>query len=359
MKVAMLSKGWTGYQDAAFAALAARGVELLVVYPDAMENTSFDAFRVDSYAETFVYDKVEGPSLDVVQRVVDFDPDVVVSVSWEVATFRRVLHELRARALRVLWMDNVWRGTLRQRVGVMISPVYLHRTFDAVMVPSDRTEQFARRLGFRADDVIRGSLPADTELFGGEPRRPDSFSEPGSFLGVLRLVEHKGADILAAAYRKYRTMTESPWDLELVGMGPLEPDFAGIEGVKLHGFLQPPAVAELMRSVSAFVNPARLDPYAVVMQEAAAACLPILTSDKVGAAPSMVQDGYNGWTFCAEDVDSLAQALHRMSSQTHERLAEMSRMSYHLAQRLSPEGWARNLEEEARLRLARMGRPTP
>lgn len=351
----MLSKGWTGYKDAAFAALTARGVDVLAVYPTHMQDTAFGGLAVETFAETFTFDADAGPDAEaLVRRVQEFKPDVVIATGWEVPYFRKVMHAVDPGVLRVLWMDNVWRATLKQRGGMLIAPVYLHRTFDCVMLPSDRTEDFARRLGFGPDDVIRGSNPADVAVFERTPRTPDSFTRPGSFLSVLRLVHHKGADVLAAGYREYRTMTTEPWDLDVVGLGPMASDFLGVDGVRMHGFLQPPQVAELMHRSSAFVNPARLDPYAVVMQEAAAACLPILTSHKVGAAPSMVQDGYNGWTFQAEDAPSLARALHRMSTQPSTRLAEMSAMSHLISQRLSPEGWARNLEEEAELRLARL-----
>ena len=59
-----------------------------------------------------------------------------------------------------------------------------------------------------------------------------------------------------------------------------------------------------------------------------------------------MQDGFNGWTVPAGDIDELASAMRRMSDASPERLGEMSDGSRALAGRLTPKLWARNLHEE-------------
>jgi glycosyltransferase involved in cell wall biosynthesis len=71
----------------------------------------------------------------------------------------------------------------------------------------------------------------------------------------------------------------------------------------------------------------------------------------VGAVPSLLQDGFNGWTVAAGNVASLASAMERMANLPVERLAAMSDGSRALASRLNPTIWARNLHEEIERRL--------
>jgi glycosyltransferase involved in cell wall biosynthesis len=273
--------------------------------------------------------------------------------SWEIKAYRKALAALPDRVLRVLWMDNIWRGTARQWVGRLIAPRYLHPLFDVAMVPSDRSEFFAKRLGYGASKVIRGCTPADTETFSTTGRTGQELAAHGRFVTAMRLVHHKGADVLAEAYRGYRELVEEPWELHVVGIGPMATCFEGVPGVRMLGFLQPDELAKEMLESSCFINPSRLEPYAVVLQEAAACGLPIICTDFIGAAPTMVQDGYNGWVVPGGDAAALAAAMARMSTLPVDRLEAMSETSLAFAKRLSPAGWALNVHEEISRRLPR------
>jgi glycosyltransferase involved in cell wall biosynthesis len=352
VRVAMLAKGWSGYLDAPFRRLADRGVELLVCYPRSNPDTGFSPYAVHEYAQALPWTDVP-PVADVVQAVTAFAPDAVITHSWEMPGYRATLRTLPPEVLRVVMMDNVWRGTPKQWAGMATSRFYLHPLFEVAMVPSERTEFFAHRLGFPPDRIIRGALTADTGTFHSGPRTGVELAGRRRFLSALRLVHHKGADVLAEAYAGYRSLVEDPWQLDVIGMGPMREHFRDIPGVVMHGFRQPDELAELMRESSCYVNPSRIDPYAVVLHEATSSGLPVLTSDYVGAAPTMVQDGYNGWMVARERPDLLAEAMARMSTVGAERLEEMSAISRNLATRLSPEGWARNLHEELERRLGR------
>lgn len=350
LRVAMLAKGWTGYLDAAFRALGDRGVELLVVRPRLMDDTDFRFSTTTGYAKVVEYAAAPDARL-LQQEVAAFAPDAVLVHSWEVDAYRQVLRSLPPDVLKVLWMDNIWRGTARQWLGRVTARRYLHPLFDVAMVPSDRSEFFARRLGYGPDRVIRGCTPADTTTFATGPRAGSELGSRRAFLTAMRLVHHKGPDVLAEAYRIYRDLVPDPWELRIAGIGPMEEVFRGVPGVRLLGFTQPEELAEAMREASCFINPSRMEPYAVVLQEAAASGLPIICTDFVGAAPTMVQDGYNGWVVPGADPSALAQAMSRMSGSDAQRLEEMSTVSRAFGGRLSPEGWARNLEEEITRRL--------
>ncbi len=351
MRVAILATGWAGFNDAACRELAARGVELLIATEDQTANTEYASHRHDEYAtlHTWRDDPAPGEVRDAVRA---FAPDAVLMHSWHYAPFREAVKALPAGTLRVLWMDNIWRNVPKQWLGRAVAPWWVRSLFDAVMVPSDRTEHFARRLGFGEADVIRGSLSADTTVFGSGPRDGAEIADRRRFLAALRLVHHKGADVLAEAYRAYRSRVDEPWALDVAGIGPMADCFDAIPGVGMLGFQQPTDVARLMQESSCLVVPSRVEPYGVTLHEGALSGLPIVSTYFVGAAPFFVQDGLNGWTVPGDDADALAEAMARITAAGPDRLAGMSDVSRALGARTSSAGWARHLHEQLSWRTA-------
>jgi glycosyltransferase involved in cell wall biosynthesis len=316
-----------------------------------MVDTAFGELGTRDFAQVHAWQEQPRPD-ELVALVEEFAPDAVIMTSWNFSpAYRAVMKAVPRRVVRLLIMDNLWRAAPRQWLGRLTHRWYVDPVADAALVPSDRTEFYARRLGFGPADIIRGSISADTELFCAAPVEAEVIAERRRFLYVGRLVDHKGADLLAAAYARYRELAEDPWQLDVAGIGPLEPLLRDIPGVVLHGFLQPAQVAELMREVSCFVLPSHIEPYGAVVHEAAASALPILCSDFCGAAPAFVQDGINGWMVPAGDVERWAEAMVTMSSLAPDRLASMSAVSRALSLRLSPEGWAQHLTDELERRL--------
>lgn len=363
MRIALLINGMTGYLDAEFRALADLGHQLLLVTPgdpkvaiEAMNDTAFTVLdRAAEYAEVEAWSAQPSPA-DLVARVRRFEPDAVLMTAWNFSpAYRAVMKDVPDRVVRVMYMDNLWRAAPRQWLGRLTHRFYVRPVADAALVPSDRTEFYARRLGFAPADIIRGGAVGDTTLFTSPRREAAELASRRSFLYVGRLVDHKGADVLAAAYRRYRELATDPWDLQVVGIGPLEPLLRELPGVHLHGFVQPPAVAELMRSVSALLLTSHIEPFGVVVHEAAASGLPLLVTEFSGAAPVFVQDGYNGWQVTSGNIEQWARTMVRMSSLPPERLADMSEVSRSLSRRASPAGWALNLTEELERRAAAGG----
>jgi glycosyltransferase involved in cell wall biosynthesis len=97
-----------------------------------------------------------------------------------------------------------------------------------------------------------------------------------------------------------------------------------------------------------------IEPYGVVVHEAAVAGLPVLCTDFAGAAAGLMQDSYNGWIVAAGDVEEWAQAMARMSGLPPERLESMSAASRILGARITPSGWAQNVHERLARRRAEL-----
>lgn len=134
-----------------------------------------------------------------------------------------------------------------------------------------------------------------------------------------RMMPVKRPDIAIEAFARIAARRPE-WDLVMVGDGPLrEPTEAAVppaiaDRVLWTGFLNDPAdVAAICRQSDVLALPSDHEPWGVVIVEAAAAELAIVTTDVVGAAPELVREGRNGATFPPGDAAAMADALLRVT----------------------------------------------
>src|SRR5439155_24285341 len=147
-----------------------------------------------------------------------------------------------------------------------------------------------------------------------------------------------------AGYRK--AAGPDPWDLVLLGDGPLRPEVdrligeLGLTGaVHLPGFQQYPDQPAFYGRAGAFVHASTSEPWGLVVNEAMAAGLPILVSDRCGCAPDLVADGVNGFTFAPQDHARLAGLMSRIAADP-DRRAAMGRASRARIGQWGPERFA-------------------
>jgi glycosyltransferase involved in cell wall biosynthesis len=72
-------------------------------------------------------------------------------------------------------------------------------------------------------------------------------------------------------------------------------------------------LARMYVDADVFVLLSRHEPWGVAVIEAAASGLPLMLSDRVGAAPDLLVEGENGFLVPADDVEAAAAALKRLA----------------------------------------------
>lgn len=350
MNVAFLMTSVPGYFAACISSLAALdGTNVLLVCEAPIPAAPYDPAEVTpGGAEVRTFESVpDGPT--VVGLLKGFEPDVVVVTGWQVRAFRFALRRLPPGTVRVLMMDNQWLGTVKQWVGVAISPWYLHRLFDIAFLPGHKQEVFANKLGFNNSQIWRGVYSCDYPRFAGAPQ-PD---RQDVFLFVGRFVKEKGVQYLAEAYTAYRRTSENPWGLEVYGTGPEAYRFDGIEGIEKNDFAQPSDLPRVYRRSGCLVLPSLFEPWGAVVHEATSSGLPVICSTACGAAPYLVEDGVNGYLVEPGNAAELTEALQRFSSLEPARRQQMGDMSSRLAARYTPERWASLFRERAERAVSR------
>jgi len=282
------------------------------------------------------------------------DPVAVVVHGWSHPVHRAAAAWLRRRRrahVGIMCGDST-KNTRRQGFGRVIARKWylelykrwLLRGFDAAFVSGDLAQAYFESLGMPSDriflkvDVVGNryfletadATRAERARFAAQYRTPERF-----FFFPSRLLELKNHLRLVDAYARYAERAgERAWHLLFVGGGPMEgPVDARIAAlgdprVQRRPFAQIEDVARYYGLASALIFPSWSETWGLIVNEAAAAALPLLVSDNCPVSRHLVVPGENGWTFDPLDVEALAQAMHRMSSlpdDERERLGAASR----------------------------------
>lgn len=337
MKILILWSGLSDYSISCYKELSTRsGVEIHLVYQPVKSSAPFDPFDLSFCKSATVDDNKDKRGL--IARCVSIEPDAIVMASWNYSQYMEISKLCKAKGTYVLsTFDGQWLGTIKQRIGIATSNIFLKPRIDNFLVPGDRQSHFARLLGY--NNPLNGLYCANTSRFTNIPK-----SRPKKFLFVGRLVEIKGVKELLEAYSIYRTTCSNPWGLIVAGVGPLEKAFVGQTGVELRGFVQPSELTSLFDEACCFVLPSLKEPWGLVVHEAAIAGLVIICSHKVGASTWFVRDGQNGHLI-NPDVLSISNALNKVSKQSSERIEEMGEISRSLGKLWTVEKWADYLLE--------------
>jgi glycosyltransferase involved in cell wall biosynthesis len=108
------------------------------------------------------------------------------------------------------------------------------------------------------------------------------------------------------------------------------------------GFQQVDAVPAYYGLASCLVLPSISETWGLVVNEAMAAGLPVLVSQRCGCVPELVQPGVNGYVCDPLDTEGLARLLGVMSSDTVDA-GKMGEASRQIVAQYTPETWAQTL----------------
>ena len=323
------------------------GIDLGVIY--AAETVAGRTWRVEPKHQATFLRGVGLPGADRVlhhdypitlgirRALADADPDVVVASGWSTFASQAAIAWSRARGIPYVLVveshDEGPRPGWRRRVKGTVVPRIV-RGASGVLV----TGTLARR-----SMVDRGAAPErvhvfantiDVEAFGAaanrlEPRRDVLRAELGAapedvvVLSVARLAREKGLDTLVHAVAE---AGDPRLLLVLVGDGPEREalaDLADVRGARLvlAGDVEWRRIVEAYVAADVFALLSEREPWAVVVNEAASCGLPLVLSDRVGAAHDLLRDGENGYLVAAGDVGAAAEALRSLATDSKLRRA--------------------------------------
>jgi glycosyltransferase involved in cell wall biosynthesis len=236
----------------------------------------------------------------------DVAPDVVVVSGW--STFAAQAAFAWCRARRVPYVLHVeshdldprpaWRRILKDAVATR----FIRGAANVLVVGSAARASVLTR-GARSVRVFANTIDVDRWIERAA-KLPRTAHDGVVVLSVGRDVPEKGFDVLATACAQ-----------------------AGLRLEAVRGGLTEDELAQRYVDADIFALLSRHEPWGVVVNEAAASGLPLVLSDRVGAAHDLLRDGENGFLVPVEDVRAAAEAFRTLAADPdlRRRMGERSR----------------------------------
>jgi len=347
MNIAICSMGYSGYSTACWRVLSKiLGGKLSVFTPE----TAYPyAKEVAEGVPLRVYSEAEFSDCELVAREIAVaEPDVLVIGGWSAEAFKNLVYDTRFQKCRkLLSVDSMWTGSARQILARWVLRSYVNR-LDGIIVAGERGRQFARWLGFQANQIFTSTYGYDASSFAECYAHRLKSLWPKSFCFVGRYAPIKGLDSVLEAYTRYRKQVgDEAWELHCFGKGELSERLRNTPGVLDHGFLQPTDLPQALTDMGAFILPSLHEPWGVALAEAAGAGLPILCSDACASGIDCVRHMYNGYVFPAGDIVHIQRGLLWMHEH-YDQCAQMGKRSMNYAGAYAPEVWAQRILEACR-----------
>jgi glycosyltransferase involved in cell wall biosynthesis len=243
------------------------------------------------------------------------DADFVVLSSFSSFTAQLLMrHGLRGRR----WL--FWGERMRPQAGAkqliqtqLAAPI--SRATAVVSIGSAAEDDYRRRF----PQLQHFCIPYHCELapFFAIPRDPN-VRRPITFFFCGQMIERKGVDLLLLAFDRL-IVNGIDARLLLVGREAELPKFMNLVSpptrarVRYEGFQAPECLPAYFARADVFVLPSRYDGWGVVVNQALATGIPIITTDAVGAGLDYVENGINGVKVKGGDVDALYAAMQSLA----------------------------------------------
>ena len=189
---------------------------------------------------------------------------------------------------------------------------------DCFLSPNEETDRYFLYYGVDRNKLRRyhftslfekDILPAPVS--GAEKaalREKLGIGEKTVIVSVGSFIRRKGFDVLLNAWDG----ADGEAGLYIIGGNPTEEYKAivrdrSLRHVHFVGHLGKEALCEYYRAADLSVFPTRYDIWGLVVNEALAKGLPVISTDRCGAALELIRDGVNGWVVPAEDGDALRE----------------------------------------------------
>ena len=323
------------------------------------------SWNVDERSWLFKYQyvpaiKILGKNLHfVVPLLLNRRPNVLVSLyaqpsfllGWFVARLCKIKTAFRVLMTNDRWVRRLWiKEQLKH---------FLFSRVDAIETPGEDGAKFAIRYGASRKKVFLATHTVDSGFMRRainvlpeeRVRLRNRLNLVGTvFLYVGRLWSGKGVQYLLEAFCMVEQQAMGKVSLLLLGDGPDELAYReychtrNIANVIFGGYKQKEELPIYFAAADVFVFPTLGDPYGIVVDEAMACSLPVISTSAAGEIRARVRDGLNGYLVDPENSEALAAAMLKLANDAVLR-KDMGQKSRQLVVNHTPERWAEDFEK--------------
>lgn len=201
---------------------------------------------------------------------------------------------------RVWWKELVKRKIVQQHSSGLVGGI--------------RHANYLKKLGMNAKQIFFGYDVVDNQYFATRALQVRQHREALSsekkitkpyFLVVSRFIEKKNLPFIIKAFIDYEKVAKGDaWHLYFLGDGPIKEELVQLvagtpvqDKVKFEGFKQYNELPVYFGLAGALLHASTTEQWGLVVNEAMAAGLPVIISERCGCVPELVHQGKNGFRF--------------------------------------------------------------
>jgi len=290
----------------------------------------------------------------------ELNPDVVFLTGWSFSVSRAGLNWCRRNnALPIIMSETKEDDDSRFWFKEVIKS-WIVKKYKAALVGGEPHKRYLIKLGMNPNSIFMGYDIIDNDYF--HPHKIKLLVKPIKnhyFLAINRFITKKNLSLLIASYANYREQKgDLAWDLVLSGDGELRPQIEQqineldlTKFIHLPGFLQQEELLPYFAHANCFIHASIQEQWGLVVNEAMAAGLPVIVSNRCGCFEDLVIEGVNGFGFDPKNQQALTQLMLKMNSQEVDLVA-MGGASLQHIQKYSPDYFAQGLMQAVEYSLA-------
>jgi glycosyltransferase involved in cell wall biosynthesis len=248
----------------------------------------------------------------IFSKLDEIKPDVVIAGSIVFYSGALALRWAKKNKRKFIMFDDAKATDVKRNILVQRIKNLIIRQIDALWLPSIDYEQgYATLLSKKKIHFFYGYDCIDNEHFKYKGER---IFDKQTIICVARLVPIKNIENLLKAWRVVEENNPN-YRLVIIGDGPLLNELKKIAELNLLkrvdflGAMPNEEVLKYLHGSDALVLPSWAESWGLVVNEAMAAGLPVLLSNKVNAAGTLLKEGVNGYGFSPGNVSEMQQKL--------------------------------------------------
>ncbi|MGC8823427.1 MAG: glycosyltransferase family 4 protein [Bacteroidales bacterium] len=268
-----------------------------------------------------------------------YQPTAAITMGWSNRTYIAALYIAKKNGIPVFSMsDTTYNDTKRYVIFEQIKKI-LVAGFDGFVTAGTRSEKYLLKLGVSPEIIFKPFDVVDNSHFQHKREKIPGFNYEMPYLLCLsRYLPRKNLFNLIKAYHSYLSLhPDEKTILYIVGSGPLETSLKSLIGsfqhqqIRLHPFVQYDELPELYRHARGLILASTSEPWGLVVNEAMAAGLPVMVSNRCGCVDDLVKDGENGWIMDPTS-EGIVATLEKFFNKTPEQLREMGKIGQKIIQ---------------------------
>ena len=273
-------------------------------------------------------------------------PQIIFVPGWSFEISKKIINWSNKNNVRLVLMSETKADDKKRNLLIeIIKSKFIIPKFSAALVGGSLHAKYLIDLGMSKKSIFYGYDVVDNKFFIEKSKSAklkkyeilESFSIPDKpfFIVVCRLIRRKNIKRLISAYHSYFNFySDDSWNLIICGSGKeliylknYVKDLGLEKKIKFLGFINYKKVAELYGLASCFIHPALSEQWGLVINEAAAAGLPLIISKTVGATSELLKENINGFSIDPHRENEIFEAMTKIHKLSNSEIIQMGKMS--------------------------------